>query len=191
MAKIQPLPSHEMIKRLREERLLNGFTFPLTATSVGLDDVIYARVRRISSLDEAAINQLPQDMQKVVWDGLQEFQEQQKASADLPDPQSLVEAMANNKKILATANAWCRASFIHPKLVMTEAEITDENTWLVESVDAEDRVALFMASLDADSPQVKKLKMFRPEWGQLAPNGEARAMAAEALHVVEPEGAGV
>lgn len=186
MAKgITKLPSREAIRKHRQDRIENGFLFPLTATSVGLEEVIEVRVRRLSTVDRAAIEQLPQDMQTVVWEGLKEFQAEQRKMADMDEPDNMAEMLSNNEKILKAADAWCRAAFIYPRLVLTEKEITNEGIWLVEDVEAEDRVAILMASLDADSPQVKKLKMFRPQWGIHVEDGSAVPVAPEAESVVE------
>jgi hypothetical protein len=188
---ITPLPMLDALRRHKQDRLENGYLFPLNATSIGLPEVIHARVRRLNSMDEAAINTLPQDMQETIWQGLKEFQAEQKKAAGMEDPQNLVEMMANNKKILKTADAWCLAAFIHPRLVRSDAEITGPDTWNVEDVEAEDRVAIFMACMDADSDQVKKLKLFRPTWGRAVSDGEAGPVAAETVRAVGPALAGV
>lgn len=191
MAEITKLPMLDAVRRHRQERLENGFLFPLSATSIGMEEVIHARVRRLSSVDRAAVQALPADMQQVIWDGLKEFQAEQKKAGDDADPDSLLEMLAGNEKILKTANAYCRAAFIHPRLVLNQSEITDENTWLVDDVEAEDRIALFLACMDADSPQVRKLKMFRPTRRELATDGEAVSMAEASLRAVGTESGGV
>lgn len=189
--KIAPLPSRDAIRKLKRERIENGMLFPLTATSIGLEEPIQARIRRVTTVDRAVLEQLPQDLQDTLYAGMTEFQREMKNAGDAPDPQSLIEMMTNNDKIVRAANAWCKAAFIHPRLVDAEHEITDEHTWLVTDIEPEDRVAVLMLSLDADSPQIKKLKLFRPQGGPALPNGENLSVAKNPVRVLEPAGAGV
>lgn len=189
--KITPLPSREAIRKHRQERLENGMLFPLNATSIGLEDTIYARIRRITTLDRAVIAGLPNDLQETLFQGINEFQQAMKNADGREDPQSMLEMLANNDTILEAADTWCTAAFIHPKLVKTEAEIDSPTTWLVADVEPEDRVAVFMLSLDADSPQVKKLKLFRPAGRSAALHDAHVPVAPDTVRVLETVGAGV
>lgn len=188
---IKALPTREAIKRLRQERLENGLMFPLNATSVGLDEPIEVRIRRITTIDNAVLDQLPKDLKVVLYEGIEEFQKEMKKAENAAEPTNLEEMMANNGKIVKAAKAWAKAAFIHPRLVDTEAEITDENTWTVEDVEAEDLVAILMLSLNADSDQIKKLKLFRPAGRPAVANSENLPVAQDSVRLLESAGAGV
>ena len=187
-----PLPSMESIEAFQEEQLVNGFTFPLTATSLGRPEPMLARVRRLSTIDKAAINALPSEMRDVIFEGLTEFNKQQKIMADADDPTSMNEMMANNDKVLAAANAWCEAAFIHPQIVRTrEQAVGKQNTWYLDLIHPEDRVGLLFACLDADNGNAAKLKMFRPKRRDAVENGGNVSMAETAERPVESQPSGV
>ena len=172
MDNITAFPSYDSIKKHQQEVTENGFLFPLNATSIGLPDVLKARVRRLSTVDRASISALPQDMQHVIFKGIKELQRIQKQN-NHEEPEDILEVLAGNEDILKTANAWCLAAFIHPRLVETPDQIDGDGVWALDGVKEEDRIALLLASLDADSPQNKKLTLFRPQWGR---DAESRAI---------------
>lgn len=190
MAKITALPTRDAIRRNRRDRLENGMTFPLEVTSLGfdVDEPLRARVRRISTIDSATLEGLPDELKQTVFDGLQEFEKERKAAEGMTDPENLAGMLANNSKIVDVATAWCKAAFINPRLYDTEAEAAkhsdpDPNivAWLVDDVDPEDRVSLFMACVDSSSPAMRKLKVFRPEREALVQDDAPRAVAETAV----------
>lgn len=191
--KITSLPSYKAMMDHRRDVIENGFLFPLTASSIGLPDVLQVRVRRLSTVDRAAINALPQDMQEVIFRGIKEMQRVQQQNNN-EEPENILEVLAGNEDILKTANAWCLAAFIHPRLVDSPHEIElgapGETVWALDAIHEEDRIALLLASLDADSAQNRKLKMFRPEWGRAAQDREALPVATAPVDTLEPAGTG-
>lgn len=195
MDNITSLPSYKEMKRHQREVIENGFIFPLNASSIGKPDTIHVRVRRLSTVDRAAINALPQDMQQTIFKGIKELQRVQKENNN-QEPEDILEMLANNEDILKTANAWCLASFIYPRLVESASMIPDESesgevVWALDAVHEEDRIALLLAAMDADSAQNKKLKMFRPTWGNAAQDRPALSVASETERALGPELAGV
>jgi hypothetical protein len=172
----------------------DGYTFPLASTFAGIhedDEAPEARIRRISSVDEAAIHALPEEVQQTVWAGLSALKKFQARQRNMEDPQNLNEMLANNLEVLKAADEWCIASFIQPQLVRSMGEIKDDDTWLVTDVHPEDRVAVFMTSMDNDSAGMKKLKLFRPEREDDAQNGAPGEAAESSLRSMEPTLTGV
>lgn len=170
----------------RRKQLEDGYLFPLTATSIGMDEVLKARVRRLTILDRAAIESLPQHVQQAVWEGNKEAERMSKQMAG-QDPQSLIESATKNETILPAANAWAIASFIEPRLVATEPELSGASgAWVVDDIAAEDRVSFFLACMDADSTSARQLKLFRPKTPGHVPTGTVVPMATP---TVGPAGA--
>lgn len=159
------LISRDALAEFRRQRQELGFTFDLPATSLGLPEMIKARVMRLSLLDKAAVQRLPQDAQEKVWAGLKAVRDERKKlerSGDLEqEPESLLEASMRNERIVPAANAYCIASFVAPKLT-DDLRKVDNETWHVDDIELEDRVSFYLACNDADSDQAKKLKLFRP-----------------------------
>lgn len=165
--------THERRLKSRNELLQHrkavqemGFEFPLTATSLGLpgDELQYARVRRITISDQAAIDQLPDHLQRAVNEGLDYLEkEQQRLMESEGSTTTLQDRSRNASRFLPAANAFCLATFIDPPLVATERELADHpDAWVVTDIDSADRVDWFFACLNADSEAAKKLKPFRP-----------------------------
>jgi hypothetical protein len=180
--------SRDALLEHRRRQREDGYLFPLTATSIGLDETMTAHVRRLNLTDRAAIDLLPKDVQGVVWEGVKEFDKLQKASkAGRDSPDSLDEAILNNEKSMKAADAFCIAAFIEPRLVATEADLTD-GAYVVTDIAAEDRIGLFMICVDADSARAKNLKLFRRKPHADVSNGTAGPMAAPSLYPVESAG---
>lgn len=192
---LKPLPTREALKKFREDRLINGMIFPLNATSVGMeeDEKVHVRVRRISTIDRATLEQLPEDLKVTLYEGIEEFQrEMKKAQEQNIEPANLDEMMANNDKIVKASKTFALAAFIHPRLVQTEAEIKGQtDVWTVDDIEAEDLVAIMTICLNADSDQVKKLKLFRPQRALDAANGQNLSVAETSVRLLEPQGTGV
>jgi hypothetical protein len=175
------------IADIRRDQAENGFTFPLRVTYAGQwdseDDIPLARVRRISTIDAATLEVLPQDIQDQVWQGVQEMK---KAQEDLKgsDPDSLNKMLANNDKILTAATIWCMASFISPVLVSDPSQV-GPGKWLATRVAAEDRIGVFLLSMDGDSPMLARLKAFRPEWAIDAEDNAALSTSTTPLRSLE------
>jgi hypothetical protein len=192
MAGFTKLPTLEALRTFKEDREINGLIFPLNATSIGMENVMEVRVRRISSVDTAAIQMLPQEIQDTVWEGIDELKAAQKGLEGAGEPDNLSEMLANNTKIVNAARIWSRAAFIYPRLaendterIKLEREITDETpVWTVDDIEAEDLVSILMMCLDADGAAAKKLKSFRPEWTPGLPDGAPGAVAEPALESV-------
>ena len=179
------------IAEIRQDQVENGFTFPLRVTYAGRwkteDDIPLARVRRIATLDAATLQVLPQSIQDQVWQGIKEMR---KAQEELQgtDPETLNAMLANNDKILRAATIWCQAAFIAPQLVETPAEIKP-GCWLATRVAAEDRIGVFLLSMDGDSALLGRLQAFRPEWAADAEDDAALQAPEETfrgLEVVQP-----
>jgi hypothetical protein len=164
--------SHERRLKSRAELLAHrkkqeiGFEFPLTATSLGLpgDEVQVAHVRRIRISDQAAINQLPDRLQREVNKGLNYLEEEQQRLADSEgSTETLQDRSRNAARFIPAARAFCLATFIDPPLVATEQELAgNPDAWVVTDIDDADCVDWFFACLNADSEAAKKLKPFRP-----------------------------
>ncbi len=193
---IDALFTDQAIADFRESQMLNGFTFPLSATFAGWDEdgdnaeIPEARIRRISTLDQAVISALPEHIQQTVWNGMKEFQEQQRKLAAAGEAQNLGEMFANNEKILKAATIFCRAAFIMPELVQTPDQL-GPGKWLEERIAPEDRVNVFILCMDADSEAMKKLKVFRPERHTASQNNAALQAPSITLRAVESPSQGV
>ena len=186
-----PLRTREAF--LQHQRAIrdNGLLFPLAATSLGMDSVLQARVRRINTTDRAAIEALPTAVQETVWRGIKEFEKQQKQATPA---QSLIDAAMKNEEQMIAANAFCVAAFmgifdgedeIATGLVDTEAEIdTHPGAWAVNDIAAEDRISFTLACLDADSASARQLKMFRPTQPKHVPAGAA--VGLDTLTTIHP-----
>jgi hypothetical protein len=179
-------------QKIREQ----GLQFPLAASSLGMDDPLKARARRINTTDRAAIEALPTAVQETVWKGIKEFERQQKAATPA---QSLIEAAIKNEEQMAAADAFCIAAFmgiyqgddqIASGLVGTTAELAGSpDAWVVTDIAAEDRISFFYACLDADSASAKQLKMFRGPAPERVPAGPAGGLdTLTTIGVVESAG---
>lgn len=160
------MPSREAFLAFRQKQVELGFEFPLTASSVGKSEQWKARVRRLSLMDRASIDALPSLVQAQIWEGLKVLREEtRRRNRDgIDDPESLIEVLANNERVLPAADAFCIASFIDPPLVYRTDELNRfPNAYLVTDIRPEDRVSFFLACSDADSEAAKKLKLFRPD----------------------------
>jgi hypothetical protein len=178
--------SRDALLEHRRRQREDGYLFPLTATSIGMDEPMTAHVRRLNLTDRAAIDLLPKDVQGVVWEGVKEFDKLQKASKNgKADPDTLDEAILNNEKSMKAADAFCIAAFIAPRLVATESDLT-AGAYVVSDIAAEDRIGLFMICVDADSARAKNLKLFRRKPDADVSNGTAGPVAASTLFAVEP-----
>jgi hypothetical protein len=176
MSDFNRLPSRDALAALQRRQREEGFVYPLAATSIGQDTIFEAHVHRLNTADRASIEMLPDAIQRVVWDGVTEFQKLQKKAKDA---ESLMGAAKQNEQMLVGANAFCVAAFVDPPLVMTEAELaTKPDAYLVDDIAAEDRLSFFMACLDADHPAARNLKSFRPEPSPDVPDREARPVDA-------------
>jgi hypothetical protein len=183
---IPSLPSRDALLDHQRRQREDGYTFPLAATSLGMDTMILARVRRLSTTDRAAIEALPTAVQETVWSGIKAFAASIK---DGQDAQSLIEAAAKNDEQRKAADGFCIAAFIEPPLVATEAELaTNPGAYLVTDIAAEDRISFMYACLDADSVQAKQLKMFRPKSPEHVSPVAAQPNPAASLYAVEPAG---
>lgn len=167
---VSTFPSRKAFNDFRTKQIELGFEFPLTATSIGREasEVLVAHVRRISLMDRAAIGRLDPNVQEVVWQGLKAVREERRKlvnDGNDGDPESLMDAVMANERVLPAADAYCVASFITPRLFGTETELSrytgEEVAYLVTDLAAEDRVDFFMACSDADHDGAKKLKLFR------------------------------
>jgi hypothetical protein len=159
--------SREAVLEHRRKQQDIGFTFPLAATSLGMDEPIRARVRRLSLLDKAAVDRLSQDAQELVWAGIKVMRDERKrrerSGDDEIEPETLEESLAQSEKTMPAANAFCVASFIEPRLVATQREVAQvPGSWWVEDIHEDDRLAFWIACNDSSSDQAKRLKMFRP-----------------------------
>lgn len=167
---VSTFPSRKAFNEFRAKQIELGFEFPLTATSLGREatETLVAHVRRISLMDRAAIGRLDPNVQEVVWQGLKAVREERRKLVNDGrdgDPESLMDVVMANERVLPAADAYCVASFITPKLVATEADLSrpgNEDAYLVTDIAAEDRIDFFMACSDADYDGAKKLKLFRP-----------------------------
>lgn len=159
------MPSREAFLTFRQKQIELGYEFPLSASSMGKAEVWKARVRRISLMDRGAIDMLHPLVQGQIWEGLKVLREEtRRRNRDgIDDPESLLEVLANNERILPAADAFCVASFIDPILVLHPSDLARfPDAYLVTDIAPEDRVAFFLACSDADSEAAKKLKLFRP-----------------------------
>lgn len=183
-----PLPTRTALLEHRRRQQEDGFTFPLAATSVGMDDLIHARVRRLNTTDRASIEMLPTAVQDTVFSGMKAFEKEQKAAEEAGKPESLGEVVLSNQRVLLAADAVCMAAFIEPVLVKSETELSQHpGAWLVSDIAEEDRISFFMACADADSASARQLKTFRPKPTESVPAGPVGGLAA--FPTVGPDGA--
>jgi len=178
-----------LLKHKRDQQEL-GLEFPLAATSIGMERQIVARIRRLSLVDRSTIKDLPEPVQAVVWEGLKDLQKEQKRlQEEGGDPQSLLEGLKNNERMLLAADPFCVAAFIEPQIVATEADLADNpDAWVVTDLAPEDRLSIFLICADAESEQAKRLKLFRPRRVIDVPHREAEPVAPAPIRAVEPAG---
>jgi len=178
------LPTRDALREHKLRVLEDGYEFPLAATSLVYGQKLTARAHRLSTTDKAAIDALPTTLQDTVWSGIKQFAELVK---DGREPASLAEAAARNDEIRKAANGFCIAAFIEPRLVATEAELAgNPGAYVVDDIEAEDRISFMYACLDADSAQAKQLRPFRRERAHDVPHDAAVPVAAASIGIVEP-----
>jgi hypothetical protein len=191
--------SRDALLEHRRRQREDGYLFPLTATSIGLDETMNAHVRRLNLTDRAAIDLLPKDVQGVVWEGVKEFDKLQKANkAGRDSPDSLDEAILNNEKSMKAADAFFIASVLDirqgdkvltTKIVANDAERQRfPGSFAVHGIAAEDRDKWFMVCVDADSAKAANLKLFRGKSDAHVSNGAVGPVAAPSLYPVESAG---
>lgn len=159
------MPSREAFLAFRQKQIELGFEFPLSASSVGKAEQWKARVRRISLMERGSIDMLHPLVQDQIWEGLKVLKEEtRRRNRDgIEDPESLIEVLANNERVLPAANAFAVASFIDPHLVLHERDLDRfPDAYLVTDIAPEDIVAFFLACSDPESEAAKRLKLFRP-----------------------------
>ena len=148
-----------------EHRAEREFTFPLHASSIGRKGVFEVRAHRLNLMDRASLGFLPDHLQNDVWQRLRAAaRDIQKLQEQGGQPKDINEALANNDKMLAVANLFCRYAFIEPRLVLDVAEEDAERGVLhVDRIAPEDRIAFMIACTDADSEQARLFRTFRRE----------------------------
>ena len=146
-----------------EHRSEREYTFPLHASSIGRKGVFEVRCRRLNMMDRAAIGQLPSDLQNEVWTQLKaaakEINALQEKGSEAKD---INEALANNDKMLAVADLFCKYGWVVPAVVLTEREEdTRAGVLWVGRFAPEDRIAYMIGCQDADSEQARHFRTFR------------------------------
>jgi len=140
------------------------FLFPLHASSVGKKTVWKALVRRLNFMDRASLGVLPSDIQEFVWKSLRDNNKAiQKMQEDGVEARDINQVFANNEATLKSANYYCLAAFIYPKIVLDQRDEDVANGILhVERIKPEDRIAFLFACNDAESAQARLFETFRP-----------------------------
>lgn len=182
MADFNRLPKPSLLQEHRRRQVEDGYVFPLEATSLGGDELWHIRVRDISLMNSANIKMLPTATQDVVYAGLKELERTTKVAQSLPEATNLFEMAKNNEMILQAADRFFCAVAVEPQVVLTQAEVADEDTYYVDQIAPEDRVTLFFATMNKESEQAKKLKLFRP-----GPKADVRPVPAGGLVELAPE----
>lgn len=164
MAEFKRIPKRSLLQEHRRAQAEDGYIFPLEATSLGGDEVWSIRVRDISLMNAANIKMLPTATQDVVYAGMKELERTQRVAQSLPEATNLFEMAKNNELILQAADRFFCAVAIDPPVVLTEADLAGagEDAYMVTDFAPEDRVTLFFATMNKESEQSKKLKLFRP-----------------------------
>lgn len=148
-----------------DHRAEREFTFPLHASSIGRKSTFDVRCRRLNMMDRAAIGQLPSDLQNEVWTQLKaaarEISTLQEKGGEAKD---INEALANNDKMLAVSDLFCKYGWITPRVVLTEREEdTRSGVLWIGRFAPEDRIAYMIGCQDADSEQARHFRTFRRE----------------------------
>lgn len=148
-----------------DHRAEREFTFPLHASSIGRKGTFDVRCRRLNMMDRAAIGQLPSDLQNEVWTQLKAAARNiAKLQDDNVEARDINEALANNDKMLAVADLFCKYGWIEPRVVLTEREEdTRAGVLWVGRFAPEDRIAYMVGCQDADSEQARHFRTFRRE----------------------------
>lgn len=148
-----------------DHRAEREFTFPLHASSIGRKGTFDVRCRRLNMMDRAAIGQLPSDLQNEVWTQLKAAARNiAKLQDDNVEARDINEALANNDKMLAVADLFCKYGWIEPRVVLTEREEdTRAGVLWVGRFAPEDRIAYMIGCQDADSEQARHFRTFRGE----------------------------
>lgn len=165
-----------------EHRAEREFTFPLHASSIGRKGVFEVRAHRLNLMDRASLGFLPDHLQNDVWQRLR------KAAKDIADlqekggqPKDINEALANNDKMLAVANLFCRYAFVEPQVVLDPAEEDVRAGILhVDRIAPEDRIAFMIACTDADSEQARLFATFRREPDDAVPGRQGGEVVSRA-----------
>lgn len=162
------VPTRDQVRDRREQERV-GFWMPLARTGG------WAHIRLLSVLDKTTLAGLSTDMQNRV---LQVFADATKGN---PRATTVAQFTKNRDQMEKLANVVCVASFIAPKLVMTEAELDDDpHTLLVTDLHIDERLAVYniVMGTEAGKTEEAKLKPFRrPEPTGLVdtlPTAEAR-----------------
>lgn len=178
----------------RRAQQREGFTFPLSASSLG-GGLFEVHARRIALVDRASLKQIPQHLQETVWAGLKELREQseKRRKAGGQQAQTLVEELAENETALKAARAFAEASFLGLVKGDREEELVGPKLQLAldSVISEEDQLAFFVASTDAESEQAAKLKIFRPRPQIIVEDGPAVHDAAPTIGVVGAQDGGV
>ncbi len=158
------LLTNDALAEHRRRQRENGFTFPLVATSLGLEETLEARVRGLELFDKAAIKQLPVDVQAAVWEAIQVSQREQKLMAEFKGSPETFDAFSERgRHLIEVANVFVIAAFVEPRVVATEAELAEQpGAWWIENIHTDDRIEFMQLSNSTDAGVSKKLKMFRP-----------------------------
>lgn len=171
----------------RRAQQQDGYLFPLKASSLGGDTQYEVHARRIVLVDRASLKQLPEHLQQIVWEGLNELRTATRDKAKSGGPKSLVEELKDNEVALKAARAFAEASFLG--LVKGDREQALDGPKLQralnEAISEEDQLAFFIASTDAESEQAEKLKIFRPRSQDAVSDGETMPAPEKTIRPVD------
>lgn len=203
------MQSRQERKRQVANRRKLGFDLELPVTSLMMDERIVARVRVISLSEQAERDLIPDHLQGMVNDGMNELgrardEAQQRGDGPLTY-ETLDERYKTDTSINQAVDAFCVATFITPRLGLTEQEAQrleqdddywrihaidpdDREVWTVDMVELEDRHAWFFTSLDRDRLKAAKLKPFRPRSViDVAHRPTEPVHAPTSVHAAQPE----
>lgn len=168
-----------------------GYEMELTATFLGIPEEkrFPAHIRRLSMNDPKWIETVPQRLRGEINKALVEMGRAQKAAqaAGNREPATLEERFKDNPIIIRGADAFCVAVFLEPTLYLHPNDEHEPGAVWVGKIHADDRLDVFMASVNADSEGAKKLKVFRGRAGTAADDRPAGAVAAEPVRGAAPE----
>lgn len=165
-----------------EQRRENVFTFPLHVSSIGRSKIWKVVARRVSIMDRASLDLLPDTLQDEVWKSLKRMEKEreklQKAGAEV---KSIHQALANNASFLRTADTFVSVAFVDPKIVLDKSQEDPRARVLhIDRVAEEDRIAFLLACQDGDSEEARKFELFRPESESDVPGRDDGAVVEDA-----------
>lgn len=176
-----------------DKRRENLFKFPLHVSSLGRSKIWKVVCRRISIMDRASLDMLPNHLQDEIWKALRRMdKEREKMQRAGREPQNIRQALANNESYLRVADTFVSVAFLDPKITLDKSkENPGERTLHIDRIAEEDRIAFLLGCQDGDSEEARQFELFHPESEGTVPAGNNGPVVEDAsVGSVGDEGTG-